>query len=170
MTPEITSCLNLIEDLRGQVGDLIVGLPANALNWRPVEGIDDHATNSLAVMASHIAGAEHFWIHEVIGRQLPTRDRPAEFETVVGGPAPLLEKLNQTGQETQRIFSTLTAADLDEDRQVEGREVSVRWAILHVIDHTALHLGQMQLTYQLWHGGQAADTPRWFQRLPDPDP
>ncbi|MGD2049341.1 MAG: DUF664 domain-containing protein, partial [Chloroflexota bacterium] len=59
----------------------------------------------------------------------------------------------------------LSATDLDEDRQVEGRQVSVRWAILHVIDHTALHLGQMQLTYQLWHNGQAADTPRWFQRL-----
>lgn len=167
MTPEITSYLDLIEDLRGQVGDLITNLPADALNWRPIESTDNHATNSLAVMVSHIAGAEHFWIYEMIGRQPPTRDRPAEFKTFVDGPAPLLEKLNQTGHETRRIFSTLTAADLEEDRQVEGRQVSVRWAILHVIDHTALHLGQMQLTYQLWHGGQAADTPRWFQRLGD---
>jgi uncharacterized damage-inducible protein DinB len=170
MTPEITSYLGMIEDLRRQVSELIANLPAEALNWRPIDGVDDHATNSLAVMASHIAGAEHFWIYEVIGRQPSTRDRPAEFQTAVDGPAPLLEKLNQTGQETQRIFSSLTAADLGEDRQVEDRQVSVRWAILHVIDHTALHLGQMQLTYQLWHSGQAADTPRWFQRLPEPDP
>lgn len=170
MTPEISTYLGLIEDLRGQVGDLIASLPAEALNWRPIEGLDDHATNSLAIMAAHVAGAEHFWIYEVISRQPPTRDRPAEFETIVEGPAPLLEKLTQTGEETRRIFSTLTAADLDENRQVGEREVSVRWAILHVVDHTALHLGQMQLTYQLWQGGQAADTPRWFQRLPHPDP
>ena len=77
MTPEITSYLGLIEDLRGQVGDLIAGLPVEALNWRPIEGLDDHATNSLAIMAAHVAGAEHFWIYEVIGRQPPTRDRPA---------------------------------------------------------------------------------------------
>lgn len=167
MTNEITTYLSMIEDLRGQVGDLIAGLSAEALNWRPIEGHDDHATNSLAIMASHVAGAEHFWIYEVIGRKPTTRNRPSEFETAVEGPDPLLEKLARTGDETRRIFSTLTAADLDEDRQVEGREVSVRWAILHVIDHTALHLGQMQITYQLWHSGQAADTPRWFQRLDD---
>ena len=165
MTPEITTYLGLIEDLRGQVDDLIANLPAEALNWRPIESQEDHATNSLAVMAAHVAGAEHFWIHEVIGRQPPTRDRPAEFETAVEGPAPLLEKLVQAGEETRRIFSTLTAADLDGKRQAHDREVPVRWAILHVIEHTALHLGQMQLTYQLWHGGQAADSPRWFQRL-----
>lgn len=165
MTPEIAAYLGLIDDLRGQVGDLIANLPAEALNWRPIEGLDDHSTNSLAVMASHVAGAEHFWIYEVIGRQHPTRDRPAEFETTVDGPGSLLEKLVQTGEESRHIFSTLAAADLDEDRQVEGRVVSVRWAILHVVDHTALHLGQMQLTYQLWRGGQAADSPRWYQRL-----
>ncbi|MCA9947468.1 MAG: DUF664 domain-containing protein [Anaerolineales bacterium] len=45
------------------------------------------------------------------------------------------------------------------------REVPVRWGILHVIDHTALHLGHIQITAQLWQGGQAIDAPRWFQRL-----
>ena len=165
MLPECASYLEMLDDLRGQIAELITGLQAETLNWRPIVGEDDHITNSLAVMAAHVAGAEHFWIHEVAGGQPPTRDRPAEFVTKVDGPEPLLEKLEATGQETRRVLAALTAADLDSTRQARDRTVATRWAILHAIDHTALHLGHMQITYQLWSSGQAADSPRWFQRL-----
>jgi len=165
MNAEINNYLLRIEDLRGQIASLIADLPADALNWRPIEGSDDHAMNSLAVLASHTAGAERFWIHEVIGRQAPTRVRDSEFETAVGGPSPLLEKLTATGQETRRILAALTADELEGMRDVRARTVPVRWTILHVVDHTALHLGHMQITVQLWRGGQGVDAPRWFQRL-----
>jgi hypothetical protein len=50
-------------------------------------------------------------------------------------------------------------------REARDRVIPVRWCILHVIDHTALHLGHMQLTYQLWMGGQPGPSPRWFERV-----
>lgn len=165
MNAEIDNYLLRIEDLRGQIASLIADLPAAALNWRPIEGSDDHAMNSLAVLASHTAGAERFWLHEVIGQQPPTRMRDHEFETAVDSPTPLLEKLTATGQETRRILAALTPEALDDTRTVRERTVPVRWGILHVIDHTALHLGHMQITVQLWRGGQGVDAPRWFQRL-----
>jgi uncharacterized damage-inducible protein DinB len=163
--PEVESYLERIEDVRGQVIELITGLSSEALNWRPVEGEDDHVTNSLAVMASHVAGAEHFWIHEAIGRNPPTRQRDQEFITKVDSPIPMLDKLKATATETQQVFSALTNEDLNGTRHVRERTVPVRWAILHVIDHTSLHLGHMQITYQLWRSGQGVDAPRWFQRL-----
>ncbi|MFQ6014157.1 MAG: DinB family protein [Anaerolineae bacterium] len=169
MDSEVHHYLHMIEDLRDQVSDLIANLPAEALNWRPVEGIEDHATNSLAVLATHIAGAEHFWIAEVIGGQPPTRDRHAEFATKATGPAELRRRLEETGVETREALSSLRKVDLDGTREVNGRTVPVRWAILHVIDHTALHLGHMEITYQLWRKGQSKPSPRWFQRLPSSD-
>jgi uncharacterized damage-inducible protein DinB len=165
MIPECASYVGMLDDLRGQIVALIADLPAEALNWRPIEGEDDHVTNSLAVMAAHVAGAEHFWIYEVVGRQPPTRDRPTEFVTEVDGPEPLLEMLEASGRETRIILDALTAADLDGTRQARDRTVATRWGILHAIDHTALHLGHMQITYQLWFKGQTADSPRWFQRV-----
>lgn len=168
MLAEIASYLDLMDDLRGQVGDLVTDLPAAALNWRPIEGPEEHMTNSLAVMVSHVAGAEHFWIAEVIGGWPATRHRDSEFETVTESAAPLLDKLKKTGDESRQVLASLTKADLAATRQAWGRTVSVRWAILHVIDHTALHLGHMQITYQLWQGGQGYDSPRWFQRLNQP--
>jgi uncharacterized damage-inducible protein DinB len=167
MLSETHQYLHMIDDLRRQVIELIRDLPAEALNWRPVEGTDDHATNSLAILAVHVAGSEHFWMAEVVGRQPATRVRAIEFETEAVGSASLIEKLEASGAETKAVLESLTAADLEETRLTSSdRIVPVRWAILHVIDHTAIHLGHMQLTYQLWHGGQGKGDPRWFDRLP----
>lgn len=165
MLAEVEHYLNMIEDLRRQVGELVADLPAQALNWRPVEGEDDHATNSLAVMATHVAGAEHFWVAEVIGQQPPTRVRAEEFTTQADGAGELLERLTAVGRETREVLASLDEATLGATRDVGENTVPVRWAILHVIDHTALHLGHMQLTRQLWQGGQAAGGLRWFQRI-----
>jgi len=165
MNPEVESYLKMINDLRGQVGALLAGLPAEALDWRPLEGLDEHATNSLAVLSTHVAGAEHFWIGEVVGGCPTTRDRDAEFATTATDASKLIQRLETVGAETQSVFSALTAADLDGTREARGRTIPVRWCILHVIDHTALHLGHMQLTYQLWRGGQTGPSPRWFERL-----
>ena len=60
MLSELDNYRGRIDDLRRQVSDLIVDLPGEALNWCPTERVDGHATNSLAVLASHIAGGERF--------------------------------------------------------------------------------------------------------------
>ena len=166
MLSELDNYLQRIEDLRGQVRSLIADLPAEALNWRPTESVEEHATNSLAIMAAHVAGAEHFWITEVIGGRPATRDRDAEFLIQVADAVGLVQRLDAVGAETREVFSSLTEADLDGIREMEGRTVAVRWGILHVIDHTALHLGHMQITYQLWKGGVSQPSPRWYERLP----
>jgi uncharacterized damage-inducible protein DinB len=165
MNAEIESYLGRIEDLRKQVRALIDGLPAEALNWRPVEGVEEHATNSLAVLATHAAGAEHFWIGEVVGGYPPTRNRDAEFASQVEDASQVVRILDGVAAETREVLSTLGAEELEGTREARGREVPVRWCILHVIDHTALHLGHMQLTYQLWRGGEGKPSPRWFERL-----
>ena len=165
MLGELENYMSRMDDLRGQVCGLIADLPPEALNWRPVEGAGDHASNSLAVLAAHVAGAEHFWIGEVVGGLPPSRDRDAEFETHSAGASELVDRLVQVGAESQEVLSSLTRSDLDDVRQVQGRSVPVRWGILQIIDHTALHLGHMQLTVQLWQGGQSRPSPRWYERL-----
>lgn len=165
MLPEAAAYLERIDDLRGQIASILQMLPHEALNWRPIEDSEDHAMNSIAVLAAHAAGAEHFWIGEVVGGLPPTRNRDAEFETVVNETAVLQQTLEKVASETRTVLHRLTQADLDGTRLARERDVPVRWAILHVIDHTALHLGHIQITTQLWQGGQGIDAPRWYQRL-----
>ena len=166
MPSELENYRQRIDHLRGQVRELVAGLPAEALNWTPlpVEGQED-ATNSLAVLAAHTVGAEHFWIAEVVGGRPPTRDRDAEFATRVAHGEELLALVDRTAAETAEILSGLAASALDGEREARGERVPVRWCLMHVATHTALHLGHMQLTYQLWMGGKSKPTPPWYEIL-----
>jgi uncharacterized damage-inducible protein DinB len=165
MIAELDNYWERIEDLHNQISGLLEDLPAEALNWRPIQGEENHVTNSLAVLTAHLVGAEHFWIAETLGGWASTRDRDAEFAIRVTSTAELIQRLEKVAVETREVFSNLSEADLNDTRQVQGRTVPVRWCILHVIDHTALHLGHMQITYQLWTGGKSARSPFWFDRL-----
>jgi len=163
---ELASYLERLEDLRGQISGVVAGLPAEALNWRPLQGTGDHATNSLAALAAHSAGAEHFWIAEVVGGRPATRNREAEFATRAASSAEIMRLLENTALVTREVFLTLKDTDLNETRETAGRAVPVRWCLLHVIDHTSLHLGHMQVTFQLWAGGRSIPSPLWHERLP----
>jgi uncharacterized damage-inducible protein DinB len=165
MYSELDNYQQRIDDLRSQVAKLVTDLPLEALDWRPIEAKDEHVTNSPAVLVAHIAGAEHFWIGQVVGGRPPSRDRDAEFATRGTDAAGLVRLLEEVGRDTTEVFAGLTAADLDGTRQARDRTIPVRWCILHVIDHTALHLGHMQLTYQLWKGGESVHSPLWYERL-----
>jgi len=147
------------------VRELIAGLPAEALNWRPIPANEGEAFNSLGVMVTHITGAEHFWIAEVVGRKPATRVRESEFHVQDAQEDALLDRINAVREETLEVFSVFNETTLDETRLVEGRSmpaVTVRWALMHVVEHTALHIGHMQITRQLWaeeQRNQAASTP-----------
>ena len=166
MLSELDNYLQRIEDLHKQIIDLIENMPREGLNFFPITLPDLQVSNSLAVLTTHIAGAEHYWIGEVIGGLPATRDRASEFAIRVRNPAPLIDMLNDVLAETKGVFARLSENDLDKTYEVEEKMVPGRWAILHVVDHTSLHLGHMQLTYQLWAKGDNKSSPFWFSRLP----
>jgi len=146
--------------------DLVQDLPVEALNWRPFETGGQIEANSLAVLTAHIAGTEHFWMAEVVDRQPATRNRQAEFAYRAGNADEMVQMLNKTALETCDVLARLSVADLDDVRMVDGREVYVRWAITQAIEHTALHFGHMQMTYQMFQQGRCKPTPFWYAYLP----
>ena len=150
MRKEIQVYLTRLGDLRHQVKTLLEGLPPEALDWRPIRGEGELATNSLAVMAVHLAGSLTYWTKEIIGRKPVQRDREAEF-AAQGVPATELKAgLDAASRFSDEVLSSLTEAQLEEGRKFRDRTVTVRWGILHVIEHFATHIGHMQLTRQLW--------------------
>lgn len=166
MLPEIENYLSTFAELRNQVASIIRDVPADGLNWRPALPAGADPTNSLAVLAVHVAGAEHFWIAENIGAHPHTRVREDEFKYVAASSAEPLERLGKVGEETRSVMQKLTAEQLEISFMKDDKAIPFRWAIHHVIFHTSLHIGHMQLTYQLWNNGKAAISPRWFDRLP----
>lgn len=163
---EIENYLQRMDDLRNQIEVLAAKVKPDDLNWRPFISEGEEVSNSFAVLVAHVCGAEHFWIAEIIGGRPPTRDRKAEFAIQTDSHTDLFNLLHQNSKETREILSALTPEDLDGSRLVDGKSVPVRWAILHVVDHTSLHLGHMQMTYQILSGGKANPSPLWSERVP----
>ena len=114
--------------------------------WRANE-----ESNSIGNLLIHLDGSTRKWILNVVaGRNLP-RDRDAEF--AVRGPiekAVLLARLGATMAEVDRVLATLDEATLLEQRQLEQDEkVTVLWAVLHALEHFAMHTGQIILITKL---------------------
>jgi uncharacterized damage-inducible protein DinB len=164
--PEVAHSIKRLDDLRAQMIAMVKALPAEGLNFRPMADTPAAKNfNSIAVLGMHTAGAEQFWIHENIGGAVKTRDREAEFSYVAETGEEIIATHERVGAGTCAILSGLDESQLSGNMMVNDLNAPVRWAILHIIDHTALHLGHMQITYQLWHDGVGVDAPRWFDRL-----
>jgi len=137
MEPFFADFLRLLEEKHADFVAAFEGLPAEAVNWQPGEGM-----NSLAVLAVHTAGAERFWIGDVAMGEPLKRDRPGEFAA----------KLAASLDYARVALERLALADLSALRVSprNGQETTAGWAILHALEHTAMHAGHAQLTRQLW--------------------
>jgi uncharacterized damage-inducible protein DinB len=150
MIKEIQGYLTTLNELQDQIKSLLEGLPQEALDWRPIQGEGELATNSLAAVVTHLAGSETYFMKEIIGRQPIQRDREAEFVTRGVNVSALKTRLEAATKSAEEVLSPMTEGQLDAGRKFRDRQVTVRWSILHVIEHTAQHVGHMQLTRQLW--------------------
>src|SRR3990172_6950523 len=109
MLAEIKAYLETLEELRSQVSNMVKDLPPEGLNWRPSLPAGADPTNSLGVLAVHVAGSEHGWIAETVGALSKTRVRDDEFKYVATSAKESLEPLTAVAKETEDVLSNITA-------------------------------------------------------------
>ena len=147
MQPFFTAYLNNLQEFHDEIRTAIKGLPQEGLDWAPGPEI-----NPLNVLVVHLTGAEHYWIGDVIAGKPSERDREAEFTVRGVAEQELIQRLRENEHFFQKALEPLALQDLEAMRTSprNGRSVAVGWALCHVLKHTALHLGHMQITRQLW--------------------
>jgi uncharacterized damage-inducible protein DinB len=146
MSEVFAAYLKQLEVLHCDLIQALEGLSVEALNWSPGPEV-----NSLAVLAAHTAGSERYWIGDVIARDDSHRDRDSEFHVQAGTVEEAIERLEAVFAYNRTVVQSLTLADLEERRRVnDQREVTVAWALLHTLEHTAIHLGHAQIMRQWW--------------------
>ena len=133
--------------LHNEVKDTYAGLPQEALDWVP-----GNEMNSFNVLVTHLAGAERFWIGDMAGQDNSDRVRANEFEATGLTASDLDQQLDKVLEHSKQIVSQLTMNELDKMRDFPGhdREFSVAWCLLHAMEHTAVHVGHLQIMRQLW--------------------
>jgi uncharacterized damage-inducible protein DinB len=142
-----TDYVNLLQQSHNEILEALEELPSAALDWSP--GPD---MNSISVLVFHLTGAERYWIGDVAAQDPKERDRDAEFRVHDVGMDVLKKRLADNLEYARNALSNFTVQDLETTRVSarDGRTFTVAWALLHALEHTTLHLGQIQLTRQLW--------------------
>jgi len=132
----------------------ISGLSVAALDWVPGQDM-----NTLCVLVVHVAAAERFWVGDVGMGEASGRNRAAEFAAQGMSEAALNTRLDASLAYLEDALGRLSLADLAAPRplppnmnpgRADTRPYSLAWALLHGLEHTALHLGHAHITRQLW--------------------
>jgi uncharacterized damage-inducible protein DinB len=126
-----------------KIRQCIDALPNTAVWKRPAPG-----SNSIGNLLVHLTGNVTEWILGGVGRQTIHRFRAGEFQQNDGPDgAKLLEDLEIVLRKADAVIAKLTEEDLQREIVVQDRETTVLSAIYHVVEHFAMHTGQIiQLT------------------------
>src|SRR2546421_10683008 len=107
--------------------------------WRPNE-----ASNSVGNLILHLNGNVRQWLVSSFRRLDDARNRPAEFyERQLIPASALLATLGTTLTEASDVLASLTEADLLMTLQIQGYAVSGLQPVYQVVEHFALHYGQI---------------------------
>ena len=132
-------------EYRTKLRAAVEALPADALWWRANE-----QSNSVGNLLLHLTGNISEWIVSGVGGAPGSRNRAAEFAASSGPPAAeLLAGLERALAEVDRVLAGLSPENLVERRTIQGRDITVLEAVYHVVEHFAMHLGQIVLVAKL---------------------
>lgn len=119
----------------------VEALPDDAI-WRRA----NESSNSIGNLLLHLAGNVRQWIVGGVGEQDVERDRAAEFSACDGASgADLIENLGRAVAEADSVIGALTIDDLERPCLIQERDTTVLEAIYHVVEHFAMHTGQIVL-------------------------
>jgi len=142
--------LRSLTDLHQGILDAIKDLSPEALDWIPVQDMTGDM-NSINVLVTHLCGAERYWIGDVACNDGSGRVRAEEFKVSGMDAAALKEKIDAATAYAQSALATIKLDELalEKTSPRDGQPVTVGWALLHALEHTALHLGHIQITRQM---------------------
>jgi hypothetical protein len=113
-------------------------------------------TNSLYALATHLAGAGAFWSVTLPAERPSNRDRTSEF-IATGTFADLAARYDQWLADLHAVLdplpdnalSRVIETPVSRDWLPANQSLTVADCVLHALEHSALHLGHIQLTVQL---------------------
>jgi uncharacterized damage-inducible protein DinB len=129
----------LIKEYPIKLRHCVTALPPGAVWARPNQG-----SNSVGNLLVHLTGNVTEWILGGVGGRPINRNRASEFTRRNGGDgSELLDNLEAVLREADSVLAGLTEEDLERSLVIQGRDTTVLAAVYHVVEHFAMHTGQI---------------------------
>jgi len=118
--------------------------------------LDLPESNTAFALATHLIGSAEYWVLQLAGGLDVQRDRLSEFHAS-GTGAELVARYERCLAAMQELLPTLPDERLDSPVSVNASfhpsldesPMTLRDALLHAVEHCALHQGHLELTRQL---------------------
>lgn len=138
----------LLDDFLVKIERAVNKLTDEQIWWRANE-----ESNSIGNLLLHLAGNVRQWIVSGIGGAADNRFRQGEFDerNQISG-AELLTILRNAVEEACAVLDNLNADDLLENRTIQGRDTTILSAVYHVVEHFAMHAGQIVFIAKMFAG------------------
>ena len=139
---------HLAEDFLPKIEQCLEKLSDEQIWWRANE-----QSNSIGNLVLHLCGNARQWIVCGVGDGADGRDRDAEFaQREIVPRDELLSLLKGTISDVDSTLARYEPDRLLETRMIQGTEASALDAILHVVEHFAMHTGQIIMTTKMLTG------------------
>jgi uncharacterized damage-inducible protein DinB len=131
--------VNKLQQLTGRIETCLDRLTPEQIWWR-----EEEAQNAVGNLVLHLCGNLGQWILTGIGGEPDTRQRDAEF-SARGGPdaEELKRRLRERLSAVARVIETIPENRMTERIRVQSYDTTVLEAVYHVVEHFAMHTGQI---------------------------
>jgi DinB family protein len=144
----LRALLGTTHDRHEDMTNLVRGLPEDALAWTPAEG-----ASAMAGIVLHILDVESYLASVATGEDIGWTGERGSHIHDRATEAALVAAIEDVDTRVKRAFGALTT---------ERFESSIGAALVEDLDHVAGHLGQLQLTRNLYEAAHP-DAPRTYE-------
>jgi uncharacterized damage-inducible protein DinB len=136
-----------LQHLRQSAVFKVQGLDHAQVRWQPAP-----SANSLGALVVHLGYTERLWLRSIwAGEQMDMAWRARMFELPVEwGAEEAVAFYREESRKADLVLDQVTSLDLPSRGDV--RPTTLRWAVFHLIEEAARHVGHMDITRELLDG------------------
>jgi Protein of unknown function (DUF664) len=144
---EIAMARAWLQHLRDSAIFKVEGLNPAQLRWTPAP-----TANSLGVLVVHLGYTERLWLRAVsAGEPMDMAWRARMFDFPEGwGAQEAVAFYREESRQADAVLEQIPSLDLPSRGDL--RPTTFRWAVFHLIEETARHVGHMDITRELLDG------------------
>jgi Protein of unknown function (DUF664) len=144
---EMTMARAWLQHLRDSAIFKVEGLDPTQLRWKPAP-----AANSLGVLVVHLGYTERLWFRAICaGEQMDMAWRARMFDLPESwGAGEAVAFYREESRQADAVLDQISSLDLPSRGDL--RPTTFRWALFHLIEEAARHVGHMDITRELLDG------------------
>lgn len=162
LSPRVALFYSMLERARRNLIRRVEDLSYDALDFSP----EQKTVETIGTLLLHIAAVEWGWIFgDIAGKEMDEEKWKYGFplrlkiDQIQGEKIEFyLTRLKEVRQEVFDYLKTFDDKNLDAIIEVDSDRVSVEWILFHLIEHEAMHIGQISVLTRLWKAHQNRDT------------